>query len=193
MKIVGITGGIGSGKSTVCRVFHSLGVPVFNADDEAKELYHDNEVREKVTALLGKNAYKNDELDRAYVASKVFSDKERLAELNSIIHPAVQQRFEDWCSSQSGHAYVLKEAAILFEAGSDKGTDAVIMVSAPHELKIKRVMQRDGVSAEQVEKRMKNQWKDEEKIKRATYVIYNDEEQLVLPQVLKVHEELRFS
>jgi dephospho-CoA kinase len=189
MKVIGITGGIGSGKSTVCRVFHSLGIPVFNADDEAKDLYNDMEVKKNVMALLGKEAYVNDLLDRAFVASKVFSTDMLLKGLNAIIHPAVQQRFEKWCSIQRS-VYVLKEAAILFEAGSDKGTDAVIMVSAPRTLRIKRVMQRDGVTEEQVERRMKNQWSDEEKIKRSAYIIYNDEEQLVLPQVLKLHEEL---
>jgi dephospho-CoA kinase len=190
MKIVGITGGIGSGKSTVCRIFSALGIPVFNADEEAKTLYADRNVREQVTALLGPGAYKDGRLDRAAVAKKVFSDKQLLSRLNAIIHPAVQHRFAEWCKGFSASPYVLKEAAILFESGTDKDTDAVITVVAPKAVKVARVMQRDQVSSEEVEKRMKSQWSDEEKTGRSAFVIHNDEQQLLIPQVLKVHQAL---
>jgi dephospho-CoA kinase len=191
MKIVGITGGIGSGKSTVCRVFACLGIPVFDADDEGKKLYGNEEVRKKVIALLGAEAYAGDQLNRAAVAKRVFSDKKLLEGLNAIIHPAVQRVFAGWCEKNSASPYVLKEAAILFESGTDKDTDAVITVAAPKEVKIARVMARDKISAEDVEKRMRNQWSDEEKIKRSDFVIYNDEQQLLIPQVLKIHEAIQ--
>lgn len=190
MKIVGITGGIGSGKSAVCRIFSVLGVPVFNADEEAKKIYADEKIKMAVKQLLGVNAYHADELDRAYVAKKVFSDKDLLLKLNAIIHPAVQDQFSKWCEGNSKAKYVLKEAAILFEAGADKGCDQVILVTAPAELRIARVMKRDGVNREDVEKRMKNQWSDEEKAKRSPHVIVNDEKQMIVPQVLKIHEIL---
>ncbi|HEY6162997.1 MAG TPA: dephospho-CoA kinase [Bacteroidia bacterium] len=188
MKVIGITGGIGSGKSTVCRIFKTLGIPVFNADDEAKKLYSEAEVRKKVTALLGEEVYRDGALDRAVVAKKVFSDKTLLAQLNNIIHPAVQEKFVQWCKENASAPYVIKEAAILFEAGSDKDTDAVITVTAPKELKIQRAMKRDGISAGEVEKRMKNQWSDEEKIKRSRFVIKNDEMELLIPQVMGIHK-----
>ena len=190
MKIIGITGGIGSGKSTVCRIFAALGIPVFNADDEAKKLYADAEVKKKVTALLGDDVYVNGAVDRAAVAKKVFFDKNLLEKLNRIIHPAVQEKFSHWCEANASAPYVIKEAAILFEAGSDEGTDAVITVTAPKELKMQRAMKRDGMSAEEVEKRMKNQWNDEEKVKRSKFVIKNDEMELLIPQVMNIHKSI---
>ena len=189
MRIAGITGGIGSGKTTVCAIFSSLGIPVFNADDEAKALYSTEMIREKVIGLLGKKSYKKEVLDRSYVAKKVFSDPDLLAQLNSIIHPAVQEKFSEWWASQSS-PYVLKEAAILFESGADKGTDLVITVAAPKDIRIQRVMKRDQCTAEEVEKRMKSQWTQAEKIKRSKYVIINDEIEMLIPQVLKIHQEL---
>ena len=189
MRIAGITGGIGSGKTTVCAIFSSLGIPVFNADDEAKALYSTEMIREKVIGLLGKKSYKKEVLDRSYVAKKVFSDPDLLAQLNSIIHPAVQEKFSEWWASQSS-PYVLKEAAILFESGADKGTDLVITVAAPKDIRIQRVMKRDQCKAEEVEKRMKSQWTQAEKIKRSKYVIINDEIEMLIPQVLKIHQEL---
>ena len=190
MKVIGITGGIGSGKSTVCRIFSVLDVPVFNADDEAKELYHEKTIREKVMALLGNDSYKEESLNRSAVAKKVFSDKKLLDGLNAIIHPAVQQRFNEWCEKHSSLPYVLKEAAILFESGADKGTDAVITVASPMNLRIERIMKRDNITSGDVEKRMKNQWSQPEKIKRSRFVIVNDESEMLIPQVLKVHREL---
>jgi dephospho-CoA kinase len=190
MKIIGITGGIGSGKSTVCRIFSCLGIPVFNSDDEGKAVYHDVQLKNKITSLLGSDVYKGEELDRSAVAKKVFSDKKLLEGLNAIIHPAVQQRFSAWCKRHSASSYVLKEAAILFEAGSDKDTDAVITVVAPKELKIARVMTRSKLSAGEVEKRMQSQWSDEEKIRRSKFIIHNDEQRLLIPQVMQIHHSL---
>lgn len=184
MVKAGLTGGIGSGKSAVARVFVQLGVPVFAADDEAKFLReHDPEVRSQVLAAFGTT-------DRQVLAGMVFNDPEQLKALNAIIHPAVQRRFEEWLDFHKGKDLVIKEAAILFEAGADKGLDKVITVVSPEELKIARVMKRDGVSRDQVLSRMQNQWSDEERIKRSHYVIQNDEQHMIIPQVLAVHKEL---
>ena len=190
MKIIGITGGIGSGKSTVCKIFSTLGIPVFYADVEARKVYDEPAIKKQVIALLGPKAYTGKGLDREFVAQKVFSDSDLLEKLDLIVHPAVALRFSDWCKKNKDAVYVLKEAAILFESGTDKDTSAVITVTAPHELKIKRIEERDDISVEDIEKRIKNQWSDEEKIKRSAFVIKNDEVDPLIPQVLKIHKEL---
>ena len=190
MKIIGITGGIGSGKSTVCKIFSTLGVPVFYADMEARKVYDEPAIKKQVIGLLGNEAYDGKALDREFVAQRVFSNADLLEKLDKIIHPAVALRFSDWCSKNKDAVYVLKEAAILFESGSDKDTTAVITVTAPHDLKVKRIEERDDISVADIEKRIKNQWTDEEKIKRSTFVIKNDEVEPLIPQVLKIHMEL---
>jgi len=184
MLKAGLTGGIGSGKSMMAKVFSMLGVPVYNADTEAKKLLaSDPGVSSKVKAAFGT-------LDRNELAAIVFNDKKKLEILNAIIHPAVRQHFVQWVSMQSNCPYVIKEAAVLFESGADKDLDLVINVSAPEELRIKRVMDRDGLNREQVVARVNNQMKEEERVKRSRHIIYNDELRMLLPQLLALHQEL---
>jgi len=192
MKKIGLTGGIGSGKSFVAELFRRMGVPVFEADAEAKRLQQeDAELIAGMKKLFGEDIYLRDgSLDRKRVAAVAFGDKEKLAQLNALVHPAVRRAFERWLEQHKEMPLVLKEAAILFESGTDKGLDGVIVVSAPVELRIQRVMRRDGISREEVERRMKSQWPEEEKIRRAQHVITNDEKTLLLPQVSALKEKL---
>lgn len=192
MLKVGITGGIGSGKSSACKVFELLGIPVYNADIEAKKLLDFNaEVKQRVINEFGKEVINKDGfVDRQKLATLVFNDKDKLKKLNNIIHPAVAKHFEGWSNAHQTFPYILKEAAILFESAADKGTDKIISVVAPIELKIKRTMNRDNISEDLVKQRMNNQISDEEKIKRSDFVIYNDEQQLLIPQIIRIHEQL---
>ena len=191
MLKVGITGGIGCGKTTVCKVFELLGVPVYYADDEAKKLLDfDENVKKNILQTFGSSIL-NDTgiIDRKKLASFVFNNKEKLEKLNSIVHPAVNLHFEDWLKNYSSQKYILKEAAILFESGAYKLVDKVIAVIAPIELKINRAMQRDKITREQVMQRMSNQMKDEEIIKRSQFFIHNDEQQLLIPQIISLHNQ----
>lgn len=192
MKKIGITGGIGSGKSTVCKLFALLGIPVYNADDEAKNILEEKkEVKDKIVETFGNSILTSEgKLDRVQLAKLVFSNKVNLEKLNAIVHPAVGIHFEDWLKKQKGCPYILKEAAILFESGAYLQTDAVITVTAPLELKIKRVMERSGISRDEVLQRINNQSNDEEKLKRSAYEIHNDEVHLIIPQILKIHAAL---
>lgn len=189
---VGITGGIGSGKTTVCKLFELLGIAVYYSDDEARKILdNDSAVKSELLKLLGPTILNElEQIDRKKIASIVFSDTTKLAALNAIVHPAVANHFEDWCKKQSS-PYILKEAAILFESGTNKQVDRTIVVTAPVELKLSRVMARDKTSEAEVLKRMANQLPDEEKIKLSDFVIQNNEENLLIPQVLLVHEQLR--
>ncbi|MFH1320820.1 MAG: dephospho-CoA kinase [Bacteroidota bacterium] len=189
---VGVTGGIGSGKTIVCGVFEQLDVPVYSADSAAKNLItSDKNVTIKIKKLFGSKIYsKNGDLYTRKLAEIVFNDKKSLQKLNSIIHPAVKLHFSDWLKDNTQSSYIIKEAAILFESDSYKDLDAVIIVVAPIELKIKRVMERDGVSREAVMQRMKNQMSDQQKISISDYVIYNDGTRLLLPQILEIHDDL---
>ncbi len=163
MKIVGLTGGIGSGKTTVSKMFSALGVPVYIADVEAKKLTNTSKViRRKIISIFGEKSYKDEVLDSKYIANIVFNDSEKLEKLNNIIHPKVAKHFKKWVAKQEG-VYCSKEAAILFENGSYKSCDATILVTAPETIRIKRVLQRDGVTKEEVRARMKNQWSDTKK------------------------------
>lgn len=190
--IVGITGGIGSGKSTVCKVFEGLGIPVFKADEVSRRISDINaSVIEKIKAAFGNDMYANGKLNRAKMAALVFNDKEALAKLNSIIHPAVRQTFANWKDKNASAPYLLYEAAILFESGAALLTDKKIVVAAPVETRINRVMQRDGIKREEVESRIKNQWGDEQKIALADYVLLNDNNTPVLEQVLALDKILR--
>ncbi|HRG51231.1 MAG TPA: dephospho-CoA kinase [Bacteroidia bacterium] len=192
MLKVGITGGIGSGKTTVCKVFELLGVPVYYADDASRELLEtDTDIKNEIVAVFGKEVIdENDRIIRKKVASLVFGNEQQLKKLNAIIHPAVALHFENWLTKHATAPYILKEAAILFESGAYLQMDKVIAVSAPEELRIARVVKRDKVLAEEVKRRMQNQLPEEERIKRSHYVITNDEEQLVIPQVIKLHKEI---
>ena len=187
MKIVGLTGGIGSGKTTVAKMFQKLGVPVYIADDEAKKLTNRSKViRRKLIDLLGDAAYIDKVLNRKFVADMIFNDTDLLAKVNEIIHPKVAAHFKRWVKKQ--HApYVIKEAAILFENGSYKQCDVSILVISPKQERIRRVIERDGVLREEVQKRMDNQWDDAKKEKLADIIIENSDLTRTLKQVRKIH------
>jgi dephospho-CoA kinase len=189
-RIIGLTGGIGSGKSTIAKVFVTLGIPVFDADSAAKQIMNDNtEIKEKLLANFGTAVYKNNILDREYLAKIVFSDAFKLELLNSIVHPITIQAAKEWASLQKA-PYVIKEAALFFESASSQGVEKIIGVSAPLSLRIHRVMKRDNCTKEEVAKRMSHQISETLKMKLCDYVIINDEQQLVVPQVTALHEQL---
>ncbi len=190
--LVGITGGIGSGKSTVCKLFSLLGVPVYTADDRAKWLMnHDSPLKEKILAAFGSESYlSNGELNRAYLAASVFSNPEKVAALNALVHPAVRKDFMDWVSQKTA-PYLIKEAALLFETGAAKELDCVINVSSPLRVRMARVLLRDPQrTEEQVNQIIDQQLPDEEKNERADFSIKNTDNKLLLPQVITLHEQL---
>ncbi|MBS3806839.1 MAG: dephospho-CoA kinase [Bacteroidales bacterium] len=188
MNKIGITGGIGSGKSLVCQVFERLGVPVFYADQQAKWLYdHDQQVRRQLIQHFGPELYDQKGLKRALLASKIFNNPEALKKVNGIVHPVVREKFLQWCRSYQHLPYVLEEAAILFESGAHEGLDYTILVYAPQEIRIQRVMERDQASRQAVSERMHHQMADEDKMDQADFVIYNDGSQMVIPQILNIH------
>ena len=188
---VGITGGIGSGKSLVCSVLEACGVPVYYADSEARRLMNaDSSLREAIKDLLGENAYRDGELDRQMVGERVFGDSGLLEKLNALVHPVVGDDFHTWCTRWEGVSYVVEEAAILFESGASRHLDMSVLVYAPSQLRIKRVMERDGASRREVEQRMQMQMDEEEKLKLADRVIFNDGKNLLLPQIVDLHEDL---
>jgi dephospho-CoA kinase len=172
-KIIGLTGGIGSGKSTIASYFKALGVQVYIADDEAKKLMDDPETIKKVQSVFEENVMENHVLNRKKIAALVFSNPQKLEQLNSIVHPEVKKHFLTWLKTHKNEPFIIKEAAILFESGSYKDCDKVIMVTAPEDVRIERVMRRDKVTMTQVLERMQNQWPEEEKIKRSDFVIEN--------------------
>lgn len=188
MKVVGLTGGIGSGKTTVAKMFSELGVPVFIADDEAKKLMNsDLEIRRQISALFGTGAYVNEELDRKLLASKVFENKELLEKLNAIVHPAVAVHFERWKAKQ-GTDYVIYEAAILFEKGGYKKCDFTVLVTAPVDKRIERLLQRDKSTLGEIQARMNHQWTDEKKAELADFVIENIDISKTRESVHHIHE-----
>lgn len=192
MYKVGITGGIGSGKTTICKVFEVLGIPVFYADTVAKEIMvTDALLIDGIKNTFGKESYFEDgKLNNKHIAGIVFNNEAELAKLNALVHPAVFRAFDTWeAAIDSNVPYTLKEAALLFESGSYKMADTTILVTAPLDTKFKRVMQRDGVSAEQVKARMDKQLSDEEKSKMANHFIINDEENSIIEQVLVLHKK----
>ena len=187
---IGLTGGIGSGKTTVARLFETMGCVIYNSDDKAKDVYFNAGVKEKVIALLGENAYLNSTtLDKKYISEKVFSNNELLQRLNAIIHPAVKDDFEAFTHHYSNQL-IIKESAILFETGIYKDLDATILITAPLNEKIERVMKRNGVSKVEVEKRMQSQWTDEEKVPLANYVISNASGEALIPQVTHILKQI---
>ena len=190
MKKIGITGGIGSGKTYVASVFQSLGIPIFNADIQAKKLMTSSRKLIKlVKEEFGNDIYKDSDLNKEKLASIVFSDSDKLQKLNSLVHPIVKEEFNNWYKKQTS-PYVIKEAAILFESNSHIGLDAVICVSAPLELRMKRLLNRDNYSEKEIKKRIENQISQEEKQKLSDYIIVNDEKELLLPKIIKIHKEL---
>ncbi|HMQ61616.1 MAG TPA: dephospho-CoA kinase [Flavilitoribacter sp.] len=192
MLHIGITGGIGSGKSSVCRIFEVLGIPVYYADDRAKWLMnHDQDLKSGITGLFGEQAYlENGDLNRKFIGSIAFTDPEKLSGLNALVHPAVLRDGFEWQEAQANVPYTLKEAALLFESGSYKFLDKVITVYAPLELRLQRVMTRDGVDRETVMNRVTQQMPEEEKLKLADYVIYNDGTRSIIGQVMALHRGL---
>lgn len=191
MKI-GITGGIGSGKTTVCKIFEVLNIPIYYADDQAKRLMIENDTLKKgIIELFGANAYLEDgQLNRAHIAGIAFNDTNILKALNGLVHPAVQKDANEWAASQTDAPYSLREAALIFEGGGYKLLDKVITVFAPKEVRINRVMARDNVDKAAVEARMSKQMPDEEKVKLADFVIINDGKTSLVEQVVKVHQLL---
>ena len=187
---IGITGGIGSGKSTVAKVFEVLGIPVYYADEAAKRIMNEDEsLKQLIIQHFGAAAYKNNLLDRQYLASQVFDNKEKLELLNSLVHPATIRDSSAWMHKQTA-PYAIKEAALIFESGTQDQLDYIIGVSAPAPLRILRAMKRDGSSRDQVLARMSKQIQEEIKLRLCDFVIYNDEQQAVIPQVTKLHEQL---
>lgn len=190
MLVVGLTGGIGSGKTTIARFFQLLGVSVYYADDRARMLVNKNSIlKEKIIEAFGSEAYLNHEYNRAYIGKLVFENKQKLVILNSIIHPAVAKDFDDWKATQKGN-YIIKEAAILFESGTYKSCDRIITVTAPLEEKISRVVNRDGITYQEVLNRINKQMSDEQKIARSNYVLNNDNHHLLIPQIISIHEDI---
>lgn len=187
---VGITGGIGSGKSTVAKLFQLLGVPVYYADEEAKKLMNTHEaIKEQLLKAFGKETYNEVGLNRIYLASQVFNQPDKLQLLNSIVHPVVIDEAEAWMERQTS-AYTLKEAALFFESGSVASVDFMIGVWAPQPLRIQRVMHRDGIDRQAVLDRMNKQIDETIKMRLCDTVIVNDEQQMVIPQVIALHEKL---
>lgn len=191
MLKVGVTGGIGSGKTLICRVFATLGVPVYNADSEAGRIMNEDEkVMDEIRKAFGKGVFTEGKPDRIALAGIVFADGKALMRLNSIIHPAVQEDFTAWLERHTGEPYIIKEAAILFESGTYRSLDTVILVTAPEGLRLQRVMDRDRTGEEEVRQRMSRQWPDGKKAALAGMVINNDNKQPVLPLILQLHSEL---
>lgn len=193
--MIGLTGGIGSGKSTVAQIFRSLGIPVYESDVRARELMNsDPEMKVKIIDLFGVASFSAEGLDRKYIADKVFKDKILLEKLNAIVHPLVKADAIRWANeeAQSKSPYVIKESAILFEEELTKELDAIILVVADEKIRIDRVAKRDIVSEAQVRERMQHQWPDEKKIPMADYVIYNDEERSLIEQVTDIDKMIRY-
>ena len=190
-KILGLTGGIGSGKTTIASYFEELGVPVYIADDEAKKILFLPEVVNELAIAFGSQIITDGVPDKAKLAAVVFNDPNQLAKLNAIIHPKVAEHFKDWITENTGKLFVMKETAILFESGSYKDCDAIILVTAPIDVRIKRVMQRDGVSRNKVLERMANQWNDDRKAVLSDYVINNLDLETSKKQVFDVMQSLK--
>jgi dephospho-CoA kinase len=191
MRKIGVTGGIGSGKTTVCNVFEILGVPVFNSDIVAKELMNSSpDVKKALIYTFGSDIYSEKGLNREILAAIVFNKKDALNKINSIVHPAVRNAFQEWCFVHKDKSYVIQEAAILFESGAYKQLDEVVMVYAPEQERIERVVKRNNLTTDDVKKRIDNQLSDEEQRERANYVINNFANHLVIPQVLEIHHQL---
>ena len=188
---VALTGGIGSGKTIAASIFEKLGVPVFYADAEAKRIMVTNaEIISDIKGLLGEMAYSFGSLDKVHIAGKVFNNPELLHSLNKIVHPAVHLEFTAWSAKQHNMPYIIEETAIIIESGAHKYFDRIIMVTAPEKVRVARVQKRDNISEELVRERMKNQMPEEEKIRFADFIINNDIDSMILPQILEINEKL---
>ncbi len=193
MLKIGVTGGIGSGKTLICTAFSKMGIAVYNADYEAKQLISNNSyVKNKLIHTFGHKIYKPEGgIDRKKLASIIFNNKKALETINAIVHPAVEKHFKDWADTKTDKKFVIKEAAILFESGSYKELDKIITVTAPEEVRIERVMNRDKIGRQSVEARIKNQMPDKQKIELSDYVIYNDGKQMLLPQIIEIYNLIK--
>lgn len=192
MKIkIGLTGGIGSGKTLVCQIFEKLGVAVYYADQAARTLMNtDEELKSGIKDMFGEEVYGKEGLNRQFLAELVFTDREKLAGLNTLVHPLVREDFLKWTELQVQAPYVMEEAAILFESGAYAEMDQTVLVYAPDSLRIKRVMERDGVDREEVLQRMRHQYSEEKKRDLADHVLVNDGTQMLLPQVIELHNRI---
>lgn len=189
--LIGLTGGIGSGKTTVSKLFETMGCAIYNSDERAKELYFIPSVKAAVIHLLGPEAYLNHkQINTNYISQKVFTDTNRLQALNAIIHPAVKEDFIQFQNNHRSYRFIIKESALLFETGLYKELNKTILVTAPVNIKTERVMQRNQISKAEVEKRMKAQWTDEQKAALADYIIINDAKSALIPQVNKIIQSL---
>ncbi len=190
---IGVTGGIGSGKSLVCKLFTLMGVPVYYADDRAKAILLENaSVREKIIQLFGEKSYENGQVNRAYLAECVFNDEEKLKQMNAVVHPAVADDFDLFVQNHHQHSLILKEAALLFETGSFRSLDKNIAVLADKEVRTRRVLLRDVQrSEEQIEQIMSKQTTDAQRRKHADILVFNNGDQLLIPQVMEIYKELR--
>ncbi|MFA6944926.1 MAG: dephospho-CoA kinase [Pedobacter sp.] len=191
MLKIGVTGGIGSGKTTVCKVFELLGIPVFYADQVAKSIMHtDPELKKKLLEAFGKKSYSmNGELNRSYISSIVFNNELELEKLNALVHPAVFKAFDTWIAGNSEAPYVIKEAALLFESDSYKMCDQSVLVISPLASRISRIKARDGISTEEIQSRINRQLSDDQKMKFADHILVNDEQQLLIPQIISLHQQ----
>ena len=188
---MGITGGIGSGKTLVCSVLEKFGVPVYYADEEARRLMTTRpELIRQIKDLFGSAAYTGNTLNSYLISERVFNDDGMLNRLNEVVHPVVRKDFSAWVKEQKEAPYVVEEAAILFESGSNRHLDETVLVFAPEDLRIKRVMQRDGVDEGSIRKRMKHQMDEEEKKKLADHILINDESTMLLPQIIRLHQQI---
>lgn len=189
--IIGLTGGIGSGKSTVAKIFQHLGVPVFIADEESKRILDTDPIlQNRLQNLLGKDLIKAGVIDKVYMAQKIFSDESLLQEVNALLHPLVGIAFKHWALQQHNAPYVMREAAILFESNTYKDCDKIVVVTAPESLRLERVMRRSNLSAEAVKARMKKQWPQERKNAMADYLVDNSGEKSLIKQVIAIHENI---
>lgn len=192
MLKVGLTGGIGSGKTYISEIFKRLNIPIYNADIQAKYLMNNSvQLIHQIKELFGNQSYIHGELNRKHISNLVFKDRDLLKRLNAIVHPAVNDDFTVWCQSQEQKPYILKEAAILFESNSHKDLYKTILVTAPDNVRIKRVCERDNCSPEEVTSRINNQWATEKLAALADFIINNDDKQLILPQIIKIDSKLK--
>lgn len=194
MLKIGLTGNIGSGKSIIAKIFALMQIPVYHADDEAKKFLTDNIVIKQLTNKFGSNILTDNKIDNRKLAAIVFNNKESLIFLNQLIHPMVKTDFEKWCNSLSDSCqYAIMEAAILFESGFDKYVDKIIMVTAPEEIRIERIIRRDNSTREEILKRMANQWEEDKKIKLSDFLINNDDISLLIPKVIEINKKIIIS
>lgn len=191
MKIIGITGGIGSGKSLVAKIVQTMGFPVYHSDQRAKYLMDENQViQTSLRTLFGKNAYIQGKLNKPFIADQIFQDDEKRLKMNQIVHPIVRADFHNWVKSQKT-PLVFQESALLFETGNHETFDAVILVVAPESVRIQRVMKRDGLTEEQIKARISSQLSDEEKRKKTAYIVSNDGNEFLIPQIMEILSALK--